>query len=305
MTEIYVKQTRTPTLEITYEECGAVDRCPVILLHGFPDDVRAWDSVVSQLVKNGYRTIAPYLRGFGKTSFLNTSTLRSGQQAALGNDLLELMNSLKINKAILVGYDWGGRAACVVSALWPERVHGLVSIGGYNIQNIPQSQMPTSPEQEYRFWYQWYFNTERGRLGLELNRQKLCRLLWELWSPNWVFSDGEYEHTAASFDNPDFVDVVIHSYRHRYGNASGDPSLEQIESKLAYQPAIQVPAICLEGESDGLDVPGEERPDDSSLFSNYYENRIIPKAGHFLPREDASSVIQAIIDLKNVTVSHQ
>jgi len=256
MTEVHVKQIRTSTLEITYEERGTVDHTPVILLHGFPDDVRAWDGVVPQLVKNGYRTIVPYLRGFGMTKFLEINTLRSGQQAALGNDLFELMNSLRIDKAILVGYDWGGRAACVVSALWPERVHGLVSIGGYNIQNIPQSQMPASPEQEYRFWYQWYFNTKRGQHGLELNRKKLCRLLWELWA----FSDEEYKHTAASFENPDFVEVVIHSYRHRYKNASGDPLLEQIESKLSDQPAIQVPVICMEGESDGLDVPGEERP---------------------------------------------
>ncbi len=161
--------------------------------------------------------------------------------------------------------------------------------------------MPAIPEQEYRFWYQWYFNTERGRLGVAQNRRELCRLLWNLWSPTWTFDDEEYERTAASFNNPDFVEVAIHSYRHRYGNVSGDPSLDFIESKLANQPVIQVPAISMEGESDGLDVPGEERANDSSLFSNYYESRLIPKAGHFLPRESASSVIQAIFDLKKVT----
>lgn len=298
---IYIKHIRTPELEIFYEECGAINHVPVILLHGFPDDVRAWDGVVPKLVENGYRTIVPYLRGFGKTKFLDTNILRSGQQAALGNDLFELMNSLQIEKAVLVGYDWGGRAACVMSALWPERVQGLVSIGGYNIQNILQSQMPASPEQEHRFWYQWYFNTERGRLGLKLNRQKLCRLLWETWSPNWAFTDEEYKNTAISFDNADFVDVVVHSYRHRYGVVSGEASLELIERKLANQPTIQVPAICMEGECDGVDVPGEERPDDSIFFSRHYENRIIPIAGHFLPRESPSSVIQAIFDLRKST----
>lgn len=232
MTEVRTHRVRTSALNICYEECGAAEHCPVILLHGFPDDVRAWDGIIPQLTKHGYRTIAPYLRGFGKTQFLNSDTLRSGQQAALGNDLLELMNHLKIDKAILVGYDWGGRAACVVSALWPERVIGLVSIGGYNIQNIPQSQNPANPEQEYRFWYQWYFNTERGRAGLDVNRRTLCRLLWQLWSPNWQIDDREYERTAVSFDNPDFVAVVIHSYRHRLGTVKGDLSLEAIENRL-------------------------------------------------------------------------
>jgi pimeloyl-ACP methyl ester carboxylesterase len=252
MTETQIKQTRTSALDICYEESGAADHCPVILLHGFPDDVRAYDDVVPRLIKHGYRTLVPYLRGYGKTRFLNSTTMRSGQQAALGRDLLELMDNLKIEKAILVGYDWGGRAACIVSALWPDRVIGLVSIGGYNIQNIPYSTKPAIPEQENLFWYQWYFNTERGRYGLELNRRKLCRLLWQQWCPNWKFTDDEYERTAASFDNSDFVEVVIHSYRHRFGNIKGDPAFEDIECKLLSQ-VIRVPTIDMDGACDGLD----------------------------------------------------
>lgn len=296
MLETRIQQIRTSTLKICYEESGVANDCPVILLHGFPYDVRVWDGVVPQLANQGYRTIVPYLRGFGKTLFLNHQTPRSGQQAALGNDLREFMDHLQIAKAILVGFDWGGRAACVVSALWPERVIGLVSIGGYNIQNIPQAQEPASPEQEYRFWYQWYFNTERGRAGLAMNRRKLCRLLWQLWSPNWHFNDAEYERTADSFDNPDFVEVIIHSYRHRYGIVAGDPSLESIETQLATQPLIRVPTMGMEGACDGTDVPGVQ-VDDSSFFSGQYDSRIIPVAGHCLPRESASSVVQAILDL--------
>jgi pimeloyl-ACP methyl ester carboxylesterase len=300
MTETRTQQICTSALDICYEESGVADHCPVILLHGFPDDVRAYDCVVPELIKHGYRAIVPYLRGYGKTRFLNSTTMRSGQQAALGRDLLELMDNLKIDKAILVGYDWGGRAACIVSALWPDRVIGLVSIGGYNIQNISRSTNPAIPEQESLFWYMWYFNTERGRLGLELNRRELCHLLWQRWCPNWRFTDDEYERTAVSFDNPDFVEVIIHSYRHRLGNSKGDPSFEAIENKLLNQPLIQVPTIDMDGACDGLDVPGTVLPDDSNFFSGPYERRIIPVAGHFLPRESASAVVQAVLDLKTL-----
>lgn len=300
MSETYIQHAITSQLDICYEENGSANDFPVILLHGFPDDVRAWDAVVPELVKNGFRTIVPYLRGFGKTRFLNPNIPRSGQQASLGYDLLELMNCLKIEKAILVGYDWGGRAACVVSAIWPKRVMGMVSIGGYAIQDIAKSQKPASPEKDFRFWYQWYFNTERGRIALELNRKKLCQLLWKLGSPNWHFKNEEFDRTVLSFDNPDFVDVVIHSYRHRYGAASGDSSVEFIENKLANQPLIHVPTICMKGMSDGLDIQEEDSTDNSSFFSGIYENRLISLAGHFLPRESASTVVQAIMDLKRV-----
>ena len=221
-------------------------------MHGFPDDIHAYDGVAPPLAASGYRVIVPYLRGYGPTRFLDPATPRSGQQAALGHDLLDLIDALDLKGPILAGYDWGGRAACIVAALWPERVGGLVSINGYNIQNIANSGRPQAPAAEYRHWYQWYFHTERGRAGLAANRGPLCRLLWELWSPNYRFTDADYALTAASFDNPDFVDVVIQSYRHRYGNAPGDPAYDATEAKLAAQPPITVPTIVLHGEADGV-----------------------------------------------------
>jgi len=202
-----VVRVRTATLEIACEVSGPERGTPVILLHGFPDDPRTWDRVAAHLSRAGYRTIAPYLRGYGPTRFLDEHTLRSGQQAALGHDLLALMDGLGIQRAVLAGYDWGGRAACVVSALWPHRARALVSIGGYNVLNVAANAKPAPPVQEHRLWYQWYFATERGRAGLAANRREFCKLLWRLWSPNWRFDDATYERTAASFDNPDFVDV--------------------------------------------------------------------------------------------------
>ena len=219
-----MKIARTSILDIAYEESGPVDGKPVVLMHGFPDDVHAYDDVAPPLAAAGYRVIVPYLRGYGPTRFLDPATPRSGEQAALGRDLLDLIDALDLKGPILAGYDWGGRAACVVAALLPERVGGLVSITGYNIQNIAGAAQPQSPAAEYRYWYQWYFHTARGVAGLTANRGPLCRLLWELWSPNYRFSDADYAKTAASFDNPDFVAVVIQSYRHRFSNAPGaDP----------------------------------------------------------------------------------
>src|SRR5436309_14102256 len=224
---------RTPALEIAYEANGPVDGTPVILLHGFPYDPRSYDEVVPQLAAAGCRTLVPYLRGYGPTKFLSADTPRSGQQAALGNDLKEFMDALGLENAALAGYDWGGRAACIVAALWPERARCLVSQSGYNIQDIGAAAEPLPPEQEYRYWYQYYFNTERGRAGLAKNRRALARLLWRLWSPNWQFDEATFERTAQSFDNPDFVDVSVHSYRVRYGYAAGDPAVEDIERRLA------------------------------------------------------------------------
>ena len=240
--------------------------------------------------------LVPYLRGYGQTRFLHASTPRSGQQAALGADLRDFMDALGIEKAVLGGYDWGGRAACVVSALWPERAIGLVSINGYNIQDIAQSGRPADAEQEYRHWYQWYFNTERGRAGLAANRHEICRLLWKLWSPNWNFSDAKYAVTAVSFDNPDFVDVVIQSYRHRHRNAPGDPALEAIEDLLAGQPNIGVRTIVLHGEADGVG-PAVQSEGAGRHFSGRYERRVVPVAGHFLPHEAPEAVVRAVMDL--------
>jgi len=294
-----VKTAQTPVLDIAYEETGAANGRPVVLMHGFPDDVHAYDGVAPPLANAGYRVIVPYLRGYGPTRFRNPATPRSGQQAALGHDLLDLIGVLDLQSPILAGYDWGGRAACIVAALWPERVGGLVSINGYNIQNIANSRRPAPPAAEYRHWYQWYFHTERGRAGLAANRAPLCRLLWELWSPNYCFTDADYALTAASFENPDFVDVVIQSYRHRYGNAPGDPAYDASEAKLAAQPPITVPTIVLHGEADGVGPPaGSEAA--AQHFTGAYKRRVIPVAGHFLSREVPEAVVGAIKELSGL-----
>jgi pimeloyl-ACP methyl ester carboxylesterase len=287
---------RTPTLEIAYLECGPVDGTPAILLHGWPSDVHDWDQVAADLAAGGFRVFVPWLRGFGPTRFLVASTPRSGQQAALGADLCAFMDALSIGQPIVAGYDWGGRAACVVAALWPERVRGLVSITGYNIQNIPTATRPAEAVQEHRLWYQWYFQTERGRAGMEQNRREIARLLWQLWSPNWQFDEAVFAATAASFDNPDFVQVTVQSYRHRYGSASGDPAFDDVERQLASEPPINVPAIVLHGACDGGN-PAEQSETAARHFLARYERRIVPVAGHFLCRETPAAVVRAIRDL--------
>jgi len=289
-----VPKVRTPSLEIAYEEHGPPDGPPVILMHGFPDDPHAYDGVWP-LLEARCRVLVPWLRGYGETRFLSDATPRSGQQAALGADLRDFMDALGIEAAVVGGYDWGGRGACIVAALWPQRARGLVTCGGYNVQNIAASGTPAPAANEHRMWYQWYFHTERGRAGLQQDRRDISRLLWQLWSPNYDFDDATFELTAASFDNPDFVDVVIQSYRHRFGNAPGDPALEDIEAQLAAQPPITVPAIALQGEADGLGAPGPDRH--AHHFTGPYERRIVPRAGHFLPREAPEAFAQAVLDL--------
>jgi len=283
---------RTDTLEVAFEAHGPPDGPPVILLHGFPDDPRTWDGVVA-LADPSWRLLVPWLRGYGATRFLRADTPRSGQQAALGADLLGFMDALGLKRATLVGYDWGGRAACIVAALWPERVRALVSITGYNIQDIAAAARPASAEQELRYWYQWYFQTERGRAGLAANRHDICRLLWRLWSPNWRFDQATYDRTAPSFDNPDFVEVVIQSYRNRYAAAPGDPALEPIEARLAASPPIAVPTVNLHGAADGVS-PAEGSEDHARHFTGLYERRVVPVAGHFLPREAPEAVVEAL-----------
>ena len=291
-----MKTVRTSILEIGYEESGPAGGRPVVLLHGFPDDVHAYDGVAPPLAAAGWRVLVPYLRGYGPTRFLSSETPRSGQQAALGRDLADFIDALRLERPILAGYDWGGRAACIVAALWPECAAGLVTMGGYNVQNIARATEPASPAAECRYWYQWYFHTERGRAGLAANRGPFCRLLWELWSPNYRFADAAYEQTAASFDNPDFVEVVIQSYRHRHSAAPGDPVLEDIEAQLALQPSIRVPTISLHGECDGVSPPDRSERD-ARHFIGPFQARIIPVAGHFLPREAPGAVVQAIREL--------
>jgi pimeloyl-ACP methyl ester carboxylesterase len=291
-----VTSVRTKLLEIAYLDSGPADGPPVILLHGWPSDPHDWDGVAPPLAAAGCRVLVPWLRGYGPTRFLDPATPRSGQQAALGADVRDFMDALQIPQATLAGYDWGGRAACVVAALWPERVRRLVSITGYNIQNIAASGRPGPAAAEYRHWYQWYFQTERGRAGLTQNRRDICRLLWQLWSPNWRFDDPTFEATAHSFDNPDFVDVTIQSYRHRYGAAPGDPAVEPLEHRLAGQPKIGIPTIVLHGAADGVSPPANSEHH-ARHFTARYERRVVPVAGHFLSRETPESVVQAVRDL--------
>ena len=290
-----LRTVRTPALEIAFEDSGPPDGAPVILLHGFPYDVRAFDQVAPPLAQAGHRVIAPYLRGYGPTRFLSPDTPRSGQQAALAADLLALMDALDVGRAVLAGYDWGGRAACIVAALWPDRVRGLVTVGGYNVQDITRSVVPVSPEQEHRFWYQYYLHTPRGRAGLAAGRRAFCRLLWRLWSPTWAFGEAAFERTAASFDNPDFVDVVVQSYRHRFGYAPGDPALDPIEQRLAALPPIPAPTVVLHGADDGV------APAASSAnlrhFTGPCRREVVPGAGHNLPQEAPGPVVRAVLEL--------
>ena len=283
-------------LEVAYEEAGPAAGPPVILLHGFPYDVRAYDAVVPPLAAAGCRVIAPYLRGYGATRFLSTATPRSGQQAVLAHDLLALMDALAIPQAVLAGYDWGGRAACIVAALWPQRARGLVTGNGYNLQDIPGALRPQAPENEHRFWYQYYFHSERGRAGLAQNRHALCKLLWRLWSPHWQFDDATFERSASSFDNPDFVDVVVHSYRHRFGLVPGDPQVEATERLLSALPKIGVPTITLDGAGDGV-MPPEGAARHAVFFTGPYERRVIPAVGHNLPQEAPAEFAQAVLAL--------
>lgn len=291
-----LKHINAGVLETAYEESGAADGKPVLLLHGFPYDVRAFDEVAPRLAAAGCRVIVPYLRGYGPTRFLSPGTLRSGQQAVLAQDAVDLMDALAIPRAVLAGYDWGGRAACIVAALWPERAKGLVSVDGYNLQNIPASGNPQAPEDEHRHWYQYYFHGERGRAGLTQNRYEFCKLLWKLWSPNWRFDEATYKRTAVSFTNPDFVEVVIHSYRHRYALAAGDPAVEETERKLTAQPCITVPTIVMDGGGDGVAAPGRSEKQ-ARFFSGKYERRVIPLVGHNLPQEAPEEFAAAVLAL--------
>jgi len=283
-------------LRVSFEEHGPRDGWPVVLLHGFPYDVRAYNDVAAILAAHGARAMVPYLRGYGPTRFRSKSTPRSGQQAALGADLLALLDALAIPTAFLAGYDWGGRAACIVAALYPERARGLVSCKGYNVQNIASALEPHDPESEWRLWYQYYFHSERGRSGLARDRRAVCRLLWKSWSPDWQFDDATFERTAAAFDNPDFVDVVIHSYRHRFGLVPGDPDVEPLERRLAAQPTIAVPAIVLDGATDGVS-PHSSAPQ-AVKFAGPYELRTIPRVGHNVPQEAPDAFAEAVLDLR-------
>ena len=293
-----VRSVQTPVLSVGYEESGDARGFPVICLHGFPDDVRAWDGVAPPLVKAGHRVLVPYLRGYGPTRFRDAAAPRLAEQAAIGQDLIDFADALHLPRFAVAGYDWGGRAASIAAALHPERVRAAVLIGGYSIQDTVAPSQPAAPEAERALWYQWYFNTERGRAGLKANRRALCRLLWQIWSPTWHFTDEVYNRTAASFDNPDFVDVVIHSYRHRHGNAPGEPRFKAMEQKLAQRPKIEVPAIVLYGSDDGIARPAPEAsPAERALFTSLVARRVVEGSGHFMPREKPEAVSSALLEL--------
>jgi pimeloyl-ACP methyl ester carboxylesterase len=287
-----IKRVHTSSLEVAYEERGSPRGQPIILVHGFPDDVRTWDGVVGPLVDAGYRTLTPYVRGFGPTRFLDKATPRSGQLTALGQDLLEFADALQLGQFMLVGHDWGARAAYTVSALWPGRVRGLVILSAGYGTSRPQDQI--SYPQARAYWYQWYFGLERGRASLEQDRRGLCRWLWETWSPGWRFDPDTFEATARSFDNPDFVEISIHSYRHRWGNAPGDPRYEKIEARMASLPPINVPTTVIHGADDGATLPetsaGKERH-----FARSYERHLLPGVGHFVQRERPGAVVEAVL----------
>ena len=297
-----VASVDTPILRIGYEESGPAGGFPIVLLHGFPDDVRAFDDVVPPLVKAGYRVLVPYLRGFGTTHFRDANAARTAEQAAIAQDVIDFADALRLPRVAVGGFDWGNRAACIAAALHPDRVRAAVLVGGYTIQDTISPPQPASPEREAALWYQWYFNTERGRAGLAANRRPLCKLLWKLWSPTWTFTDETFNRTAPSFDNPDFVDCVIHSYRHRNLGAPGEPRFADIERALAKSPRIDVPSIILLGGDDGVGgPPAADSPAERAHFSALKARRIVSGAGHFVPREKPDAVSSAMLELLAAT----
>jgi pimeloyl-ACP methyl ester carboxylesterase len=295
-----LKHVEAGVLAVAYHEAGPPDGPPVFLMHGFPYDIHAYAEVAPRLAESGCRVLVPYLRGYGPTRFLHATTPRSGEQAALGADLLALMDALDIPRAVLAGYDWGGRACCVVAALWPQRCRGLVSLNSYNIFDHAHAMEPDTPENERRLWYQYYFHSERGREGLRRDRRGIARLLWRTWSPSWDFDDATFERSAAAFENPDFVDVVIHSYRHRHGLVDGDPAYAAIERSLAAQPSVTVAAITFDGTDDGVRPPSPASAH-AHRFTGGREHRVLPKAGHNLPQEAPAAFADAVLQLVRAT----
>jgi pimeloyl-ACP methyl ester carboxylesterase len=289
-------QVRAGVLDVACHMAGPADGPPVLLMHGFPYDIHSYVDVAPMLAAAGCRVVVPYLRGYGGTRFLDAGTPRSGEQAVLGADLLALLDALSIERAVLAGYDWGGRAASVVAALWPERCAGLVSVNSYNLQHIARAMVPDTPENEQRLWYQYLFHSERGRAALQADRRALCRRLWALWSPTWAFDDATFERSAAAFDNPDFVDVVIHSYRHRFGLVPGDPAVAEVERRVAAQPVITVPTITFDGLSDGV-RPWERAEALAHRFSGPRSHRLVPGVGHNLAQEAPRLFADAVLDL--------
>jgi pimeloyl-ACP methyl ester carboxylesterase len=291
-----LKQIDAGVLNVGYAEAGPLDGQAVILLHGWPYDIHSFIDVAPRLASAGYRVIVPYLRGYGTTRFLSSETLRNGQQSVVAIDIIALMDALKINKAILGGFDWGARTVNIMAALWPERCKAMVSVSGYLIGSQELNKMPLPPKAEFEWWYQYYFATERGRAGYEKYRHDFAKLIWQLASPKWDFDDATFDRSAASFDNPDHVSIVIHNYRWRLGLATGESKYDDLEKRLAQGPVITVPTITLEGDANGA-----PHPDGSSYarkFSGKYAHRIIKGGvGHNLPQEAPQAFADAIIEV--------
>ncbi|MEV6159389.1 alpha/beta hydrolase [Nonomuraea sp. NPDC052129] len=291
-----LKQIKAGVLNVGYAEAGPTNGPAVILLHGFPYDIQSFVEVTPLLAKEGYRVIVPYLRGHGTTRFLSDRTFRNAQQSVIALDIIALMDALKIEKAILAGFDWGSRTADIIAALWPERCKALVSVSGYLITNREAQKEPLPPRAELAWWYQYYFATERGRLGLERYRHDFARLIWENVSPTWKFDDATFERTAASFTNPDWVPIVIHNYRWRLSLAAGDPRYDGIEKRLAAAPAISLPTITLDGERDPFTPPG----DGSAYrkhFTGKYVHRTLRGIGHNVPQEAPQPFAEAVVEV--------
>ncbi|UNK47932.1 alpha/beta hydrolase [Lysobacter sp. S4-A87] len=290
-----LKHVRAGTLEIAFAQDGPEAGPPVILLHGWPYDIYSYVDVAPLLASAGYRVIVPYLRGFGSTRFLSADALRNGQPAALADDVIQLMDALGIPKAVIAGYDWGGRSADIVAALWPERVKALVVASGYLIGSQQAAQTPLAPDAELQWWYQYYFATERGRAGYTRFRHDFAKLIWKLASPKWAFDDATFDRSAAALENPDHVDIVIHNYRWRLGLAEGEAKYDEPEAKLARFPSITVPTITLEGDANGAPHPLPESY--AKRFTGKYEHRLLSGGiGHNPPQEHPQAFAQAVID---------
>lgn len=295
-----LKQIDAGPLNVGYAEAGPADGPAVILLHGWPYDIHSYVDVAPLLASAGYHVIVPYVRGCGTTRFLSSDTMRNGQQGVVAADVIALMDALKIQKAILGGYDWGARSADIVAALWPERTKALVSVSGYLIGSVASNKMPLPPAAEYQWWYQYYFATERGMLGYDKYRHDFGRLIWQIASPKWHFDDATFDRTAASFNNPDYVAIVIHNYRWRLGLAPGEAKYDDMEKRLAEGPVITVPTITLEGDANGAPHP----PPDAyrQKFSGKYAHRTIGGGvGHNLPQEAPQAFAQAVVDVDGFT----
>jgi pimeloyl-ACP methyl ester carboxylesterase len=291
-----LKRVNAGVLDVAYVEAGPADGPPVFLLHGWPYDIHAFEEVAPLLAAKGHRVIIPYLRGYGATRFLSADTLRNGQPAALAMDAVKLMDALKIERAVLAGFDWGARTADIIAALWPERVKGLVAVSGYLIGSQAAGKQPLPPEAELQWWYQFYFATERGWLGYEKNRHDFAKLIWRLASPQWKFDDATFDRSAAAFDNPDHVAIVIHNYRWRLGLAEGETRYDEIERKLVGAPLISVPTITMEGDANG--APHPPPASYRTKFTGKYEHRTIGGGiGHNLPQEAPRAFAQAVIDI--------